>query len=119
MRPFTRLLQMQERADQSLQGQQQQLQDQLKTMEVRLAQLQADKSGSGATTLDAGQRAELLKFQQQRQQVRSQLRDVQHQLNASIDALETRLKLLDILGVPLLLSVFAGIFAWWRRRKTA
>lgn len=119
VRPFTRLLQMQARADQSLQGQQQQLQDQLKTMEVRLAQLQADKSGSGATTLDAGQRAELLKFQQQRQQVRSQLRDVQHQLNASIDALETRLKLLDILGVPLLLSVFAGIFAWWRRRKTA
>lgn len=117
VRPFTRILKMQERADQSLRGKQQQLQDQLKAMEVRLAQLQAGKEGTAA--LDAGQRAELTRFQQQRQQVRSQLRDVQRQLNASIEAMETRIKLLDILGVPLLLSLVAGLLAWWRRRRPA
>lgn len=116
VRPFTRIVQMQERADQSLRGKQQELQDQLKAMEVRLAQLQAGKDGAGGTTLDAGQRAELVKFRQQRQQVRSQLREVQRQLNASIEAMETRLKLLDILGVPLLLTLLVSFGAWWRRR---
>jgi ABC-type uncharacterized transport system involved in gliding motility auxiliary subunit len=85
-------------------------------METRLAQLQAGRTDKGAPQLTARESAELQAFQQQRQRVRIELRDVQQQLNASIMRLGTHLKLIDILGMPLLLTLFALIIAWWRRR---
>ncbi len=115
-RPFTRIQHMRERADQRLQGRQQELTAQLKAMEQRLATLQGAPGGQGAQALDASQKAELARFEQQRQAIRSNLRDVQRQLNVDIERLATRLKLIDILGVPLLLSLGALLVAWWRRR---
>ncbi|HTA64533.1 MAG TPA: Gldg family protein [Xanthomonadaceae bacterium] len=115
-RPFTRVERLRQRADQSLRGKQDELQTQLKAMEAKLAELQPGKPGQGAQQLTAQQSAEIRDFQQQRQRVRGELRDVQQQLNASIDRLGSRLKLIDILGVPLLLTLASLVVAWWRRR---
>ncbi len=115
-RPFTRVEQLKRKADQRLRGKQDELQAQLKLMEGKLAELQPDKSGNAAQQLDARQGAEIREFQQQRQRVRTELRGVQEQLNASIHKLGTQLKLIDILGVPLLLTLGALIVAWRRRR---
>ncbi|MBS0194834.1 MAG: Gldg family protein [Proteobacteria bacterium] len=116
VRPFTRVQKMRQRADDRLRGKQQELQAQLKTMEEQLASLQGGKAGQGAQAVDARAAAQIEQFQQQRQRVRGELRDVQHQLDASIEQLGTRLKLLDILGVPLLLTLIVSIVAWRRRR---
>ncbi len=115
-RPFTRVEQLKQRADQRLRGKQDELQAQLKRMESKLAELQPDKADQGAQPLNALQSAQVAIFQQERQRVRIELRDVQQQLNASIHKLGTRLKLIDILGVPLLLTIAALVIAWWRRR---
>ena len=115
-RPFTRVEQLKRRADQRLRGKEDQLQAQLKLMEGKLAELQPDKSDKNAKPPGARQSAEIRDFQQQHQRVRSELRDVRRQLDASIRKLGSRLKLIDILGVPLLLTIAAFVVAWWRRR---
>jgi ABC-type uncharacterized transport system involved in gliding motility auxiliary subunit len=115
VRPFTRVERLRQKADQSLRGKQDELQARLKAMEAKLAELQ-QASPSGAAQINARQGAEIRDFQQQRQRVRSELRQVQEQLNVSISKLGTRLKLIDILGVPLLLTLLALFMAWWRRR---
>jgi ABC-type uncharacterized transport system involved in gliding motility auxiliary subunit len=115
-RPFTRVEELKRRADQRLRGKEDELQAQLKLMESKLAELQPDKSDKGAQPLSARQSAEIRDFQQQRQRVRAELRDVRLQLDSSIHKLGTRLKLIDILGVPLLLTIAAFAAAWWRRR---
>jgi len=115
-RPFTRVEQLKQQADQRLRGKQDELQAQLKLMEGKLAELQPDKPGGAAQQLGAQQSDEIRTFQQQRQRIRTELRGVQQQLDASIHELGTRLKLIDILGVPLLLTFVALMVAWWRRR---
>ena len=115
-RPFTRVEELKRRADQRLRGKEDELQAQLKAMEAKLADLQPDKSDKGAQQLGAQQSAQIRDFQQQRQRVRTELRDVRRQLDASIRRLGTRLKLIDILGVPLMLTFAALFVAWWRRR---
>ncbi len=115
-RPFTRVDRLRQRADQRLRGKEDELNAQLKAMESKLAELQPDKSDKGAQQISARQSAQIIGFQQQRQRVRTELRDVRQQLDASIRTLGTRLKLIDILGVPLLLTIAALVAAWWRRR---
>ena len=53
--------------------------------------------------------------------MRKELREVQHRLNADIDALGDRLKLINILGMPALVVLFALLLAWrrWSRRRAA
>ena len=116
-RPFTRVEELKRRADQRLRGKQDELQDELKAMEAKLAELQpANPDGGAARTSSAQQTAEIASFQRQRQRIRIELRNVRHQLDASIHRLGTRIKLVDILGVPLLLTIAAFVVAWWRRR---
>ncbi|HTD29133.1 MAG TPA: hypothetical protein VK660_07050, partial [Xanthomonadaceae bacterium] len=115
-RPFTRVEQLKRKADQRLRGKEDELQEQLKLMESKLAELQPAKSANGAQQLTPQQSAEIRNFQQQRQRIRTELRDVQQQLNASIQRLATRVKLIDIVGMPLLLTLAALLVVWWRRR---
>jgi len=115
-RPFTRVEKLKRKADQRLRGKEDELQAQLKIMEGKLADLQPDKTANGPQQLTPQQTNEIREFQAQRERIRTELRDVQQQLNASIERLGTHLKVIDILGVPLLLTLAALIAAWWRRR---
>ena len=115
--PFTRVVAMQQRAETRLLGKQAELQKQLALLEQKLAELQPQKSGDGsALAATPEQAAELKQFQQDRQRIRRELRDVRHQLDADIEKLGTRLKWIDILAVPLLLTLLVIGAAWWRRR---
>ncbi|MEO8160698.1 MAG: ABC transporter, partial [Arenimonas sp.] len=69
--------------------------------------------------LSRGQQAQLLQFQRQKLRTRKDLREVQHQLNADIEAIGSQLKQLDILGMPALVLLAAIVIALrrrWRRR---
>jgi ABC-type uncharacterized transport system involved in gliding motility auxiliary subunit len=116
-RPFTRVVAMQHRADARLRGKEAELQQQLALLEGKLAELQPQKSADGSPLAATPQQAaELRQFQQERQRIRRDLRNVRHQLDAAIQKLGTRLKLIDILAVPLLLTLLVIVIAWPRRR---
>jgi ABC-type uncharacterized transport system involved in gliding motility auxiliary subunit len=107
-RPFTRLDSIRRAAEQRFRAEEKQLQDQLATLETRLAELKPAAPGAGVPTLTHAQQAEVAQFQQQKMATRKALRDVQHQLNADIDTIDARLKLLNIFGIPTLLLLVAA-----------
>ena len=117
-RPFTRLDGIRRAAEQRFRAEEKQLQDQLATLESRLEQLKPP--GGDAPALTHAQQAELEQFQQQKVATRKALRDVQHQLNADIEAIDARLRLLNIFGIPALLLLVAGAIGLrnhFRRRR--
>lgn len=108
-RPFEKVEQLRRGAEQRYRTKADELQQQLQALEVKLAQLQPSGSESQVQPLTAAQQAELGRFQEDKLRIRKELREVQRQLNGDIDALGARLKLINILGMPLLLVVL-GIF---------
>ena len=65
--------------------------------------------------------SELDNFLKRKVEIRKELRQVRRQLDAEIEALGTRLKLVNIVLMPLLVTLAALAFAWWRgqRRRAA
>ena len=59
----------------------------------------------------------MVNFQDEKLKIRKQLRDVRHQLDKDIRDLGTQLKLINILLVPVILTLIAILFAWTRARK--
>ena len=117
-RPFTVVQDMQRKAEASFQQVQESLTARLQEIEGRLAELQQKQGEDGnVITLTPEMQSDLLKFQQEKLQIRKQLRDVQHQLNQDIDRLDFRLKLINIAGVPLLLTLLAIVIAVYRRKQ--
>jgi ABC-type uncharacterized transport system involved in gliding motility auxiliary subunit len=115
-RPFEKVQVMRRAAEAQFQAREQELQKQLDELEQKLSQLQPANGGQ-AQALNREQQAQLLQFQQQKLATRKELRDVQHRLNARIDTLGNQLKLVNILGMPLLV-VLAALALAWRRRRT-
>jgi ABC-type uncharacterized transport system involved in gliding motility auxiliary subunit len=113
-RPFEKVQIMRRAAEARFQVREQELRKQLEGLEQKLSQLQP-ANGNQTQALNREQQAQLLQFQQQKLATRKELREVQHQLNARIDMLGKRLKLVNILGVPLLVIVVALVLAWRRR----
>lgn len=115
-RPFTKVAELKRQADDSFRRKEKQLQQELSDTERKLTALQSAKSQDQAMVLSAEQKAELDNFLKRKVEIRKQLRDVRHQLDADIDALGTRLKFINILLVPLLLIVAALGFVGWKAR---
>jgi len=118
-RPFERLDVIRRAAEQRYRTEEKRLQDELASLEERLERLQPSEPGAAAPTLTRAQQDELARFQQQKLATRRALRDVQHELNRDIDAIEVRLRVLNIFGIPLLLLLVAAAIAarnLWRRR---
>lgn len=115
-RPFTRVDALRRQAESRLLEKQQSLQDRLQATETRLSELEKQRNQHEQGVLTAAQQQEILKFQDEKLAIRRDLRDVQHQLNRDIDDLGVRLKLLNILAMPLLLTLaLAGLVLLWRR----
>ena len=80
-------------------------------------QLQAAKSDDQQLVLSAEQKAELEKFRQQRFETQRQLKDVRKNLRHSIESLGLRLKVINLMAVPLVVAVFGVVLGWRRRRR--
>ncbi|HEX4852710.1 GldG family protein [Arenimonas sp.] len=120
-RPFERVAALRRSAEARYRSSEQRLQQQLDELEQQLAALQQPGADGQAQALSAQQQAEILRFQDEKLRMRRELRDVQHRLNADIEALGDRLKLINILGMPALVVLVALGLAWrrWSRRRTA
>lgn len=119
-RPFTTVEAIKRQADQSFRLKEQELQQELDETERKLTELQRGReTTSSAMIMSPEQQAEVQKFQDQKVRIRKDLRKVKRQLDADIERLGTWLKIINILLVPLLLTLGAIGFYFWRRRQTA
>jgi ABC-type uncharacterized transport system involved in gliding motility auxiliary subunit len=119
-RPFTTVEAMRRAAEESFRGKEQELQQRLSDTERKLTELQTSKSKENEMILSPEQKAELTRFQDQKIAIRKELRQVRRSLDDRIESLGTRLKLINIGLMPLLITLLALGFAWWKRqRRTA
>jgi len=116
-RPFTTVEDMRRAAEESFRGKERELQQQLSDTERKLTELQSSKSKDNELILSPEQKAELQKFVDQKVAIRKELRQVRRGLDDRIEALGTRLKLMNIGLMPLLITIFALAFAWWKRQR--
>jgi ABC-type uncharacterized transport system involved in gliding motility auxiliary subunit len=114
-RPFTRVQALRNVADQKFLQKEQELEQELADTRRRLDELQPAK-GSRPSTITPEQRREIEQFRQRQLAINKELRNVQHQLNAEIDALGLRLKVINIVLVPALV-VLIGLLYGWRRTR--
>jgi len=115
-RPFERIDVVRRAAEARYQAKEKKIQQQLEDLEQKLSKLQPITADGQPPALSREQQAQLLQFQQQKLRARKELREVQHQLNADIEAIGSRLKLINILGMPALV-ILAAIFIAWRRYR--
>lgn len=118
VRPFTVLQEMQRQAESNFQQIEQDLKARLDATEAKLSELQNQRDDKGAVlTLTPEQQDTILKFQQEKLGIRKELRDVQHQLNKDIKGLEMQVKVINIIAVPVAMTLLLGGLALWRRRS--
>jgi gliding motility-associatede transport system auxiliary component len=118
-RPFTTVEDMRRAAEESFHDKEKQLQQRLSETEKKLGELQSGKSKDQEMILSPEQRAELQRFLDQKVEIRKELRQVRRGLDDKIEALGTRLKLVNIGLMPLLITLLALGFAWWKRQRRA
>jgi len=120
-RPFTTVEAIKRNADERFRSKEQELQKELTETERKLTELQSSKTKDQAQILSPEQKSELDNFLKRKLEIRKELRGVRRQLDAEIETLGTKLKLINIVLIPVLLTLAALAFAAWRgqRRRTA
>jgi ABC-type uncharacterized transport system involved in gliding motility auxiliary subunit len=116
-RPFTTVEVLKRNADERFRAKESELKKELTDTERKLTELQSAKSQEQAQILSPEQKAELDKFMTRKLEIRKELRQVRRQLDAEIEALGTKLKLVNIVLMPLLVTFAALGFAWWRNQR--
>jgi len=103
-RPFTRKEALMLEAQERFRAEEVELEAKLADTQARLDQLQRDKDPSSALILSEEQEEQISAFRAEQVQTRRRLREVKRDLRAEIDALGTRLKLLNIFLIPAILA---------------
>ena len=116
-RPFTTVDALKRNADERFRAKEEELQKELSDTERKLTELQSAKSQDQAQILSPEQKSELDNFLKRKLEIRKELRQVRRQLDAEIESLGTKLKLVNIVLMPLLVTFAALGFAWWRNQR--
>ena len=123
-RPFTVIAQMQSNAEAAYRQTEQTLQKHLEETEKQLRTLrsggeEADAKGKRDAVITPEQRAAIDAARADIVQTRQKLRAVQLALNRDISSLETTLRILNIVLVPVLLTILAIVIALIQRTRRA
>jgi ABC-type uncharacterized transport system involved in gliding motility auxiliary subunit len=117
-RPFDRVDALRLEAETQFRAKEQELQAHLRETEKKINSLQGQKSeAKGALILSAEQGEAIKGFQQELLTTRKELRNVRHALNKNIENLGTTLKLINILLIPLLISLGGVLWVIMRRKR--
>ena len=116
-RPFTRVIALQREADDRLRTEEADLLNRLSETEAALAELNQDEDGNPLGQLTPEIQAEIDRFNGEMLDTRRRLRDVQFQLTEDIDQLGANLKAINTGLVPVLLTAFALLAHYARRRR--
>lgn len=117
-RPFEVVDDLKREAEIRFSQTEQTLQKRLAETDAQLAELQSPDPEQ-ALELTVEQQAALQRFMQEKLSIRRELREVRYQLNADIDSLGRTLKFLNIVAVPVLLTLVVLGLWFWRRRRSA
>jgi ABC-type uncharacterized transport system involved in gliding motility auxiliary subunit len=116
-RPFQRVDSLRGAAEDRFRAKEQELEAELRATEEKLTQLESGRNEQSAVILTAEQQGELERFQREKLRIRKELRDVRLGLEQDIRGLGRTLKLLNIVGFPLLLALLALLATALRRRR--
>lgn len=111
---FTRVDNLRRQADEKFKAKQHELEQELSDTEQRIAALRQASHGRGQT---AAQKAAVDEFQQRKLAIRGELRAVQRSLDADIERLSMQLKSIDILLMPIVVTLVGLLYGAWRMRK--
>jgi ABC-type uncharacterized transport system involved in gliding motility auxiliary subunit len=117
-RPFELVEDIRRQADAQFRASEQALTERLQATEARLRALRQG-SGTGQAIITPEQRAEIDAAREQIAATRRELRAVQLELRRDIEALETWLRIFNIVAVPLLLTILAIAIGVLRARRRA
>ncbi|MGY6215916.1 Gldg family protein [Methylolobus aquaticus] len=118
-RPFTKVEELKQAADDRFRDKERELQKELTDTERKLAELQTGKSRDEALVLSPEQKAGLEQFLKRKLEIRKELREVRRQLDSDIEALGAWLKFINIALIPILLTFGAVGYVWWNARQRA
>ncbi|MBC8026795.1 MAG: Gldg family protein [Steroidobacteraceae bacterium] len=119
-RPFDRVDAIRRDADAKFRSTEQQLEQQLQQTEEQLAKLQTSQPGGNEAILSPEAAQAIERFQQEKLRIRKELRAVKAGLENDIKSLGTKLKLVNILIVPVVFTLLALLVnAWHKRRRHA
>jgi ABC-type uncharacterized transport system involved in gliding motility auxiliary subunit len=116
-RPFDRVDALRLAAEAQFRDTEERLQGELAETELTLTEMQSARQDSELTVMNTEQQDELQRFLDRKLEIRSELRQVQHDLTREIEALGMRLKFINIVLVPLLIILFALVFGQIRRNR--
>ena len=115
--PFERVEQLRLEAESRFRATEERLQRELEETEQRLAELQSGRDDENLSVLSEEQQEAVQRFIDQRVQIRSDLRAVRHDLDRDIEALGTRLKVFNIVLMPVVVALAALVYGQVRRRR--
>jgi len=118
-RPFDRVEAIRRDAELKFREHEQQLQARLQETEEKIKKLQQEQGNNTAMILTPEQNQEIEKIRKVRLDTRKELRAVQHELKKNIEDLGARLRIINIVLIPLLIifiSIGTGIYRVNRRQ---
>ncbi len=119
-RPFTRIKEMEAAANLKFQSEIKRLEDSAAEAQRKVNELQAQKKDQDQRfILSPEQRLELEKLRKEEADTRKRLKQVQKDLRKEVVSLQTRLKWLNILAVPLAVTATGVVIAIINRKKTS
>ena len=116
-RPFRRVNAIRQAAEARFREKEQELSARLEKTEEMLVRLQEGRQGDESLLLSVEQQAEIGRFRDEKLRIRKDLRDVRHELRASIENLGSWLKFLNIAAVPILIGIGAMLVGILRARR--
>ena len=119
-RPFTRVKEMETTANEKFQSEIKRLEESAADSQRKINEMQAEKKDKDQRfILSPEQRTELEKLRKEEVETRKHLKQVQKDLRKEVVSLQTRLKWINILAVPLAVTATGIVIAIVNRRKTS
>jgi ABC-type uncharacterized transport system involved in gliding motility auxiliary subunit len=119
-RPFIRVKEMEAAANVKFQSEIKRLEDSAAEAQRKINELQAQKKDKDQRfILSPEQRVELEKLRKEEADSRKRLRQVQKDLKKEVVSMQTRIKWINILAVPLAVTATGIVIAMVNRRKTS
>ena len=119
-RPFTRVKAMEAAANEKFQSEIKQLEDSAGEAQRKINELQQEKKDKDQRfILSPEQSAELANLRKQEVETRKHLKQVQKDLRKEVVSLQTTVKWVNILAVPLAVMASGIVIAFVKRRKTS
>ncbi|QTA84318.1 GldG family protein [Desulfonema magnum] len=117
-RPFIRVQELERKAQARWLSREQELVRKVDETNRKLREFEQKKDKSQKFIMSEEQEAEIQKFQEEKRRINKELKEVRRNLRADIEALGTKVKVVNIALMPLFVSLGGISYALYRRKKS-